>query len=77
LPRSTRTVRGKLYSKQFALYVDNVVAPIDLQREAYSQAEDTPKKLFEAYETQREELQALKARYGPIVSAEKPIEAGG
>ena len=67
----------ELYDKQFSLYVDNIIARIDLQEEAYSQAEDTPAKLFEVYEQQREGLQALKSRYGPVVSVEQLIQAAG
>jgi len=63
-----------LYDKQFAFYVDNILARIDLQEEAYRKEKNTPAKLFEVYREQREGLQALKARYGPIVSVEQLIE---
>jgi phosphoenolpyruvate carboxykinase (GTP) len=64
-----------LYDKQFALYVDNILARIDLQKEAYRKEEDIPAKLFEVYESQQKGLEALKAKYGPIVSVEQLIEA--
>ena len=67
----------ELYDRQFALYVDNIIARIDLQRKAYSQAKDTPARLFQVYQEQREGLEALKSRYGPIVSVEQLIEAAG
>jgi len=65
----------ELYDKQFAFYVDNILARIDLQEEAYRKEENIPARLFEAYQEQREALESLKARYGSIVSAEQLIEA--
>jgi len=65
----------ELYDKQFAFYVGNILARIDLQEEAYRKEKDIPAKLFEVYEQQREGLEVLKARYGPIVSVEQLIEA--
>jgi phosphoenolpyruvate carboxykinase (GTP) len=65
----------ELYDKQFALYVDNILARIDLQEEAYRKEKNVPAKLFEVYAEQRKELEALKAKYGPIVSVEQLIEA--
>jgi phosphoenolpyruvate carboxykinase (GTP) len=82
----------ELYDKQFAFYVDNVIARIDLQEDAYRKEENIridlqedayrkeeniPVKLFEIYKEQRKELEALKAKYGPIVSVEQLIEAAG
>jgi phosphoenolpyruvate carboxykinase (GTP) len=66
----------ELYDKQFALYVDNILARIELQTEAYHDGNDVPPRLFEIYEEQREDLETLKANYGPIVSVEQVIEAG-
>jgi len=69
----------ELYDKQFALYVDNILARIDLQEEAYGRGtekgEDVPARLFEIYAEQREGLEALKAAYGPIISVEQVMEA--
>jgi phosphoenolpyruvate carboxykinase (GTP) len=67
----------ELYDKQFAFYVDNILARIDLQEEAYRKEKNIPAKLFEVYDGQREGLEALKAKYGPIVSVEQLIEAAG
>ena len=64
-----------LYDKQFAFYVDNILGRIDLQEEAYSKEENVPPRLFEVYEAQRAGLEALKAKYGSIVSVEQLIEA--
>ncbi|MDY6878277.1 MAG: phosphoenolpyruvate carboxykinase (GTP) [Chloroflexota bacterium] len=65
-----------LYDKQFSFYVDNIIARIDLQEEAYRKEKDIPARLFEIYAEQRKGLEALKAEYGPIVSVEQLIEAG-
>jgi len=67
----------ELYDKQFAFYVDNIIGQIDLQEEAYSKEENVPPRLFEVYEEQRASLEALKAKYGSIVSVEQLIEAAG
>jgi phosphoenolpyruvate carboxykinase (GTP) len=64
-----------LYDKQFALYVDNILARIELQEEAYRDEKNVPPRLFEIYAEQREGLEALKAAYGSIVSVEQIAEA--
>ena len=64
-----------LYGKQFALYLDNIIARIDLQEEAYGKGERIPVKLFDLYKTQKAELAAMKEKYGAIVSVEQLIEA--
>jgi phosphoenolpyruvate carboxykinase (GTP) len=66
-----------LYDKQFAFYVDNILARIDLQEEAYKKEQDIPAKLFGIYAEQREGLETLKAKYGPVVSVEQLVEAAG
>ena len=58
----------ELYIKQFSLYVDNIVARIDLQLEAYGKEPDIPVILFEVLKEQKEGLVALKDKYGPIVT---------
>ncbi|MEE9117553.1 MAG: phosphoenolpyruvate carboxykinase (GTP) [Calditrichia bacterium] len=60
-----------LYAKQFSLYIDNIVAKIDLQIEAYGKESNIPGKLFEVLKEQREGLMALRDKYGPIA---KPSE---
>jgi phosphoenolpyruvate carboxykinase (GTP) len=67
----------ELYDKQFAFYVDNILARIELQEEAYRKEKNLPTKLFEIYAEQRQGLEALKARYGPVVSVEQLLEAAG
>lgn len=58
----------ELYVKQFSLYIDNIVARIDLQMEAYGKESNIPGKLFEALKEQREGLMALKDKFGPIAT---------
>ncbi|MDH7484685.1 MAG: phosphoenolpyruvate carboxykinase (GTP) [Anaerolineae bacterium] len=65
----------ELYNKQFALYVDNILARIALQEEAYRKEKNIPARLFAIYQEQREGLEALEAKYGSIVSVEQLIEA--
>ncbi len=61
----------ELYDKQFALYIDNILARIELQEEAYRKEKNIPPKLFEIYAEQRKGLEALKKKYGSIVSIEQ------
>jgi phosphoenolpyruvate carboxykinase (GTP) len=58
----------ELYTKQFSLYIDNIVSRIDLQIEAYGKEKNIPEKLFEVYKEQREGLMKLKEKFGPIVT---------
>jgi len=60
-----------LYVKQFSLYVDNIVARIDMQEEAYRKETHIPEKLFEILKAQRQELLELKAKFGPVVTPEQ------
>jgi phosphoenolpyruvate carboxykinase (GTP) len=57
----------ELYEKQFSLYIDNIIARIDLQLEAYSKEKGIPERLFQILKQQREELMVLKDTYGPVV----------
>ncbi len=58
---------GELYRKQFSLYVDNILARIELQLEAYGKETGVPPLLFRVLDEQRSGLLALKAAHGPIV----------
>ena len=62
-----------LYEKQFSLYVDHIIARVDLQTEAYGKDPDTPQALYRVLEVQRKGLMALKEKYGPIVSPDRLI----
>jgi len=57
-----------LYEKQFSLYIDKIVARVDLQIEAYRKEENIPEKLFEVLEKQNEGLMSLKEKYGSVVT---------
>ena len=63
-----------LYTKQFSLYIDNIVARIDLQIEAYGKEDNSPSALFDVLQEQRETLIELKSKHGPIV---KPLDMEG
>lgn len=63
-----------LYNRQFAFYVDNIIARLDMQHEAYKGEENVPDRIFEIYEAQKKGLEALKAKYGPVVSVEDLIK---
>jgi phosphoenolpyruvate carboxykinase (GTP) len=60
-----------LYDKQFSLYIDKIVARIDLQEEAYSKEQHIPVRFFDILKKQRTELVALKEKYGPIVAPQQ------
>jgi phosphoenolpyruvate carboxykinase (GTP) len=62
-----------LYDMQFALYVDKIVARLDLQRDAYSKEPDIPQILFKIYENQKKELLQLKEKFGPIIPMNKLV----
>jgi phosphoenolpyruvate carboxykinase (GTP) len=60
-----------LYKKQFSLYIDNIVARIELQIESYGKEKNIPPKLFDILKEQRQELTALKEKFGPIVTPQQ------
>jgi phosphoenolpyruvate carboxykinase (GTP) len=66
---------AELYEKQFSLYIDNIIGRIDLQIEAYGKESNVPQKLFDIYKKQKQELGALKAKYGPVVTPKQLEEA--
>jgi phosphoenolpyruvate carboxykinase (GTP) len=57
----------ELYDKQFSFYVDNIVARLDLQREAFAKENRLPPRILEVYEEERKGLVALKGRFGAVV----------
>ncbi len=66
-----------LYDKQFSLYCDKILDRIELQLEAYGKEENLPAKLFEVLKTQREELLALKEKFGHILTPDQLEAAAG
>jgi len=67
----------ELYDKQFSLYIDNIIARIDLQREAYRREKKLPSKLFEVYDEQKKELLALKEKHGAVVLPDMLLKDAG
>ncbi len=63
-----------LYVKQFSLYVDNILARIELQTNAYRKEQNIPERLFEILEDQRHGLLGLKNKYGSIVTPAEMIK---
>jgi phosphoenolpyruvate carboxykinase (GTP) len=61
----------ELYDKQFSIYVDNLQARIDLQREAFGKEKDLPGKLFEVYDQWSADLESLKKKHGSVVTPDK------
>jgi phosphoenolpyruvate carboxykinase (GTP) len=56
-----------LYTKQFSLYLDNILDRIVLQQNAYGKEKNIPARLFEILDEQKNELLALKEKKGAIV----------
>jgi phosphoenolpyruvate carboxykinase (GTP) len=65
----------EFYEKQFSLYIDKIIDRIDLQVEAYGKETNIPQMLFDILKKQREELMALKDKFGPIVTPKQLINA--
>ena len=57
----------ELYTMQFSLYIDNIIALIDLQTTAWKKEEEASQRLFDVYAAQKSALEALKAEKGAIV----------
>ncbi len=57
-----------LYTKQFSLYMDNIIKRVELQQEAYGKEDKIPQALFDILAGQKKELLALKDAHGSIVS---------
>jgi phosphoenolpyruvate carboxykinase (GTP) len=64
----------ELYDKQFSMYIEKIMARIDLQYEAFKKEENIPEKLFAIYDEQKKELDDLKAKYGDIVTPDQVKE---
>ncbi|RJQ52899.1 MAG: phosphoenolpyruvate carboxykinase (GTP) [Desulfobacteraceae bacterium] len=66
----------ELYLKQFSLYIDNIVARIDLQKDAYTKEPKVPEKFFTLLAEQRSGLIALREAYGPVVAPDQLEKSG-
>jgi phosphoenolpyruvate carboxykinase (GTP) len=58
----------ELYEKQFSFYIDNILARIALQEEAYRKEKKVPARIFEVYQEQKAGLEALRQKHGPVVT---------
>ncbi len=65
----------ELYIKQFSLYIDNILARIELQINAYGKEDSLPRRLFEVLNEQRDGLLALKEKYGSKVTPADLLKA--
>ncbi|MDT8380409.1 MAG: phosphoenolpyruvate carboxykinase (GTP) [Desulfotignum sp.] len=59
-----------LYDRQFSLYVDPIIARIELQEAAYAKEENIPARLFEVLAQQKESLKAWRQAKGSVISPE-------
>ncbi len=67
----TKEYPRELYDKQFSLYIDNILARIELQQAAYAKEENLPARLFEVLQKQKDELTVLKEKFGPIIAPDQ------
>jgi phosphoenolpyruvate carboxykinase (GTP) len=58
----------ELYTKQFSLYLDNILQRVELQQEAYSKEKNIPQTLFDILAEQKQQLLKLKDAHGSIVA---------
>ncbi|NOX33684.1 MAG: phosphoenolpyruvate carboxykinase (GTP) [Deltaproteobacteria bacterium] len=63
----------ELYTKQFSLYLDNIIKRIELQHDAYAREEGIPQILFDILAEQKTKLSALKDVHGSIITPDKLI----
>ena len=57
-----------LYTKQFSLYLENIINRIELQKKAYAKEPGIPQTLFDILDKQEKALLALKDVHGSIVT---------
>jgi phosphoenolpyruvate carboxykinase (GTP) len=60
-----------LYDRQFSIYIDKIRARIALQREAYGKEENLPDNLFQVYDEWDSGLEALKEKFGSVVTPDQ------
>jgi len=65
--RINKAYPESLYTMQFSLYIDNIIARIDLQEAAWRKEQGAAERLFAVYDQQKAALVALKAAKGGIV----------
>ncbi len=62
------------YTKQFSLYIDNLVNRIDMSVTEFSKEKGMPNEFFHTLDTWRRDLLGLKSIIGPIVTPDQMIE---
>lgn len=65
----------ELYTRQFSLYLNNILARVNMQIEAYGKEENIPPQLFEVLDTQKQGLVALQTKFGAVVTPEQLLSA--
>jgi len=66
---------AELYTRQFSLYLDNILSRVNLQIEAYGKEENIPPQLFDVLNEQKAGLEALKDKFGAVVTPEQLLSA--
>ncbi len=61
----------ELYVKHFSLYIDNILARIELQRDAFGKEKNLPTQLFAVYDEWESGLIELKQHHGAVVSPDQ------
>ena len=65
----------ELYTRQFSLYLENILARVNMQIEAYGKEENIPAQLFEVLEAQKQGLLSLQEKFGAVVTPEQLLSA--
>jgi len=63
----------ELYDKQFSLYIDNIIARIDMQIEAYKKEANVPEIYFETQNKKKARLEELKSSNGSVVTPDQLV----
>ncbi len=58
----------ELYTRQFSLYLDNIIQRLELQEKAYAKEQGIPPRLFDILAEQKAGLAALKKTHGSVVA---------
>ncbi|HHD57213.1 MAG TPA: phosphoenolpyruvate carboxykinase (GTP) [Desulfobulbaceae bacterium] len=64
----------ELYTKQFSLYLDNLIKRVDMSITEFAKEKDMADEFFHVLDTWHRDLAALKATIGPIVTPDQMIE---
>ncbi len=64
----------ELYTRQFSLYIDNLLARVNMSIAEFAREKDMVDEFFHVLDTWRRDLTALKSIVGPIVTPDQMIE---